>query len=67
MEYMKKVLFIGLIIGACALTSCKKDYTCTYENESGEDDIQYLNKKLNKEAEVMKDLCENAGGIWSIN
>lgn len=30
---MKKVLFLSLVFGGLALTSCKKDYTCecTYE------------------------------------
>ena len=26
---MKKVLFLSLVFGGLALTSCKKDYTCT--------------------------------------
>ncbi|RFC53294.1 hypothetical protein [Brumimicrobium aurantiacum] len=25
---MKKVLFVGLLFGGLALTSCKKEYTC---------------------------------------
>lgn len=32
---MKKVLFLSLVLGGLALTSCKKDYTCecTFEIE----------------------------------
>lgn len=29
---MKKVLFLSLVFGGLALTSCKKDWTCVCEN-----------------------------------
>ncbi|MBD3637294.1 MAG: hypothetical protein HUJ25_08085 [Crocinitomicaceae bacterium] len=33
---MKKVLIFGLIVGGFALTSCKKDWTCTCTSDDGQ-------------------------------
>ena len=65
---MKTVLFLGLMFGALALTSCKKDYECEVTVSSGEEtysetaDYPDLNKS---DAEDAEKACEDAGGTWS--
>lgn len=60
---MKKMLVVGMVFGALALTSCKKDYTCTY----GENDIDpYTYTDLNKtQKTAAKSACELAGGTFA--
>lgn len=65
---MKKVLFVGMVFGALALTSCKKDYKCTY----GDGDTKLVKeyKDLTKdEAEEQEKDCENnfVEGVWSLD
>ncbi|MDA7803959.1 hypothetical protein N8987_05225 [Crocinitomix sp.] len=62
---MKKVLVLGLVLGGLSvMTSCKKDYTCTY-NFLGTDitvDYDGLNKD---EAKTAEDACDVIGGTWA--
>ena len=65
---MKKVLFVGMVFGALALTSCKKDYKCTY----GTGDLQGVKQYKDltkKEADEKKKECETGVivGTWSTN
>lgn len=62
---MKKVLFLGLMFGALALTSCKKDYTCTIEFSQQDDEVVEYNDLNNSDADDAKSSCEAAGGDWS--
>ncbi|RFC53293.1 hypothetical protein [Brumimicrobium aurantiacum] len=65
---MKKVLFVGIVFGSLALTSCKKDYTCTYGE--GETKVVEEHKDLtNDEAEDKKADCEGGviEGTWSVD
>ena len=57
---MKKLLLIGMIFGALALTSCKKDYTCvcTIDGEDWPAEIYKNTKK--KDA---KDKCDKIGKL----
>lgn len=51
---MKKLLFLGVVFGGLALTSCKKDYTCECKYDLlGEQVTQEieLNDVTKKEAE----------------
>ncbi|WP_107039676.1 hypothetical protein [Brumimicrobium mesophilum] len=60
---MKKVLFVGMVFGALALTSCKKDYTCEYDSVFY-DDVTYPD--LDKdEASAAETICKAQGGTWS--
>ena len=60
---MKKVLFVGMVFGALALTSCKKDYTCTLG--SGDMKIVQEYNDLNKDdADTAETQCEVVGGTW---
>jgi hypothetical protein len=60
---MKKVLFIGMIFGGLALTSCKKDYVCDY----GVDGVpnQEFNDLDKDDAETGETACKLVGGTWS--
>lgn len=61
---MKKLFVYGCVavLGAAALASCKKDYTCTYND--GTAPVTY--SKLNKaEAETAETGCKFLGGTWS--
>jgi hypothetical protein len=63
---MKKVLFVGMVFGAMALTSCKKDYKCTYD--LGGLEVVDKHNDLNKdEADTKEAQCKVLGGTWSIN
>ncbi|PKR81169.1 hypothetical protein CW751_06180 [Brumimicrobium salinarum] len=65
---MKKVLFVGMVFGALALTSCKKDYECEVsvtvngETASSSATFEDLSKS---EAKDKEEECENGGGKWS--
>ena len=60
---MKKVLFVGMVFGALALTSCKKEYTCEYTNG---DKVTY-NDKDHSDAQIKsyKAACAITDGKWS--
>lgn len=65
---MKKVFLGALVFGALALTSCKKDYTCTI----GEGDTKVVKEynDLDKdEAEKREKECEEEfpEGVWSVD
>ena len=59
---MKKVLAISAfaILGVAALSSCKKDYTCTYNGS--EATYTGLSKS---QATAQKSNCVLTGGTWS--
>ena len=53
-----KLLFVGLLLGAASLTSCKKDFECECENElQGEYTITLKESKKSAAAAV----CEGEG------
>ena len=61
-----KNLFILTVFALIALTSCKKDYVCSFDDSSFLGDVEY--KDLDKdEAEAAKDACELLGGDWSVD
>ncbi|HLV41714.1 MAG TPA: hypothetical protein VKY37_05505 [Brumimicrobium sp.] len=64
---MKKVLFVGMVFGALALTSCKKDYTCTYKVPGSPDNVVNYNDLKKGDAEDAKKACESGVvvGTWS--
>ena len=65
---MKKLLFVGMVFGALALTSCKKDYKCTYG--TGDTKIvKEFNNLTNDQAKVEKDKCTTGlvTGVWEFN
>ena len=58
---MKKVLFVGMLFGAMALTSCKKDYTCeckTTTNMEGIADSSF-SETINDKKDDAKETCES--------
>ncbi|PWH81371.1 hypothetical protein [Brumimicrobium oceani] len=58
---MKKVLFIGMLFGGLALTSCKKDYTCectTTTNMEGIADTSF-SETINDKKDEAKEKCES--------
>ncbi len=59
---MKKLLVFGLVIGGlAAMTSCKKNYTCTYDDDSK---LEY--SSLGKtQAAAQKTICISDGGTWT--
>lgn len=58
---MKKVLLFAVVLGSVALTSCTKDYTCTYEFFGEETVIKY--EGLNSdEADAAETGCNLLGG-----
>jgi len=61
---MKKLLFVAFVFGGLALTSCKKDYTCTVG--TGENAIVTPFNDLNSsDADDAGAACETAGiGTW---
>lgn len=62
---MKKVLAIGgfAVLGVVALSSCKKDYTCTYTSGSTSTSETYTG--LSKtQAEAQETNCKFFGGTW---
>ncbi|HLV41715.1 MAG TPA: hypothetical protein VKY37_05510 [Brumimicrobium sp.] len=64
---MKKVLFVGMVFGALALTSCKKDYKCT-TTVGGSEVVTNYNDLTKGEAEDQKKECESGlvKGSWSV-
>lgn len=59
---MKKVLFIGLAM--LALTSCKKEYTCTYSG--GVSSATYSEKDYTSaQIDALKTVCTSSGGTWA--
>ncbi|HTO35663.1 MAG TPA: hypothetical protein VL021_01645 [Brumimicrobium sp.] len=62
---MKKLLFVGVVFGALALTSCKKDYVCTYSNSTGgvevSGEVEYSDIK-NKDKDEVEKACKALGG-----
>lgn len=63
LNFMKKVFFVGMVFGALALTSCKKEYTCEYSDGTkvsySEDDYSDEQIKDRKAACLLTD------GTWS--
>ena len=58
---MKKVLFVGLAL--LALTSCKKEYTCTY---TGGSTMTYSEKDYTSaQMDALKSVCTMGGGTWA--
>jgi len=63
---MKKVLSIGgfAVLGIVALSSCKKDYTCTFSAGSVSTSQTYTD--LTKtQADAQETNCEFLGGTWA--
>lgn len=65
---MKKVLFVGMVFGALALTSCKKDYKCT-TTVAGEENVERYDNLTKDEAEEQEKECESGliSGVWSVD
>ena len=61
-----KNLFILTVFALVALTSCKKDYVCSFEDNSIIPDQKY-NDLDKDEAEAAKASCELLGGVWSVD
>ena len=63
---MKKVLGVAAfaVLGVAALSSCKKDYECTWTSggASYSQDYPGLDKSA---AEAAETNCNNVGGTWS--
>lgn len=60
---MKKLFLFGCVavLGAAALTSCKKDYTCTFS-----DGTTTTYSKMGKtQAAAQETNCVFVGGTWS--
>jgi hypothetical protein len=61
-----KNLFILTVFALIALTSCKKDYVCSFDDNEFIQDVEY--KDLDKdEAAAAKASCELLGGDWSVD
>lgn len=63
---MKKVLVLGVaIVGLAAMTSCKKDYTCsvTFLGTTISSDHKDVSKS---DAKDLKESCEKGGGTWAV-
>ena len=58
---MKKVLLFGAVLAAVSFTSCKKSYTCTWEDgtKTTYEDPSSLEKTAYKSG------CEVSGGTWT--
>ncbi|PWH81369.1 hypothetical protein [Brumimicrobium oceani] len=63
---MKKVLFVGMIFGGLALTSCKKDYKCTYDL-GGVEVVDTYDNLDKDEADSKESQCEVLGGDWELD
>ena len=59
---MKKLFFVAAI-AVVALSSCKKDYTCTYEGSDGEE-VQEYNDLDKDQADAAESACNILGGTW---
>ena len=57
-----KNLFILTVFALVALTSCKKDYVCSFDDT----DVKY-NDLDKDEAEAAEAACELIGGNWSVD
>lgn len=55
---MKKLLFLGVIFGGLALTSCKKDYTCECVYEMNNETITHSFEIKDVKKKEAKDNCE---------
>ncbi len=71
---MKKVLFVGMVFGALALTSCKKDYTCTFKTPAidmggitfpAQEITTDHNDVKKSDAKDLEKECKGAGGTWA--
>ncbi|HZH85672.1 MAG TPA: hypothetical protein VFD77_00050 [Brumimicrobium sp.] len=60
---MKKVLFVGMVFGALALTSCKKEYQCAYPGGA----VTTYSEKDYSDSEIStaKTACIFLDGTWS--
>ncbi len=65
---MKKVLFVGMVFGALALTSCKKDYKCTYGTGDTKV-VKEFNNLTKDQADEEKKNCETGlvTGVWELD
>ena len=62
---MKKLLFLGLVLGGVTLASCSKTYTCEYP---GGTTAEWNSKDHNQATiDAAKTSCNLAGGTWSTN
>ena len=59
-----KNLFILTVFALLALTSCKKDYVCSFDSELIPD-VEY-NDLDKDEAEAAETACELVDGDWSV-
>lgn len=59
---MKKILFIGMLLGGLALTSCSKDWVCECQYEGTVESYTIYNKTKNKAKKQCKDQV-NFGAI----
>ena len=64
---MKKVLAVSAfaLVGLVVLSSCKKDYTCTYDNGSGTDTVLTYEGLSKAEAESAESGCKFLSGTWA--
>lgn len=59
---MKKLSILAVAaLFTLGLTSCKKDYTCTCTDSTGDKQVYDLGKQKKGEA---KDACNAAGSLW---
>ncbi|PKR81168.1 hypothetical protein CW751_06175 [Brumimicrobium salinarum] len=64
---MKKVFLGALVLGGLALTSCKKDYKCTYTGPNDTKIVDEYKDLTKSEAEDKEADCEGGviEGTWS--
>ena len=60
---MKKTLFFVAVVAAATMTSCTKDYTCTYDLLGQETVIEYEGLDAD-EADAAEAACVAVGGTW---
>ncbi|WP_027419342.1 hypothetical protein [Crocinitomix catalasitica] len=59
---MKKLLVFAVVVGGLAtMTSCKKDYTCTYDDGT----VTTYEKMGKTLAGTTETACQLGGGTWS--
>ncbi|MFA5573452.1 MAG: hypothetical protein WC994_00195 [Brumimicrobium sp.] len=64
---IKNLLFIAVVVGAFALTSCKKSHTCTYPDGSSvtySKDDQFVAGSWSAYVKAAESSCKAAGGTW---
>jgi hypothetical protein len=62
---MKKILIAAVVlVGTASMTSCKKDYTCTYDLLGTETVIEY-NGLDKDEADAAESACTILAGTWA--